>query len=78
MRDWTSLFASLGIALVATAVTGPALGSYVLFESGPVRPLALSPDGSRLFAVNTPRRDAGDPLCGGRRPGARGFGPGGA
>ena len=54
MRDWTSLLASLGIALLATAVTGPALGSYVLFESGPVRPLALSPDGSRLFAVNTP------------------------
>ncbi len=28
--------------------------SYVLFESGQVRPLALSADGSRLFAVNTP------------------------
>jgi hypothetical protein len=26
----------------------------VAFESGQVRPLALSPDGSRLFAVNTP------------------------
>ncbi|TMQ27427.1 MAG: hypothetical protein E6J90_02670, partial [Deltaproteobacteria bacterium] len=24
------------------------------FESGPVRPIALSPDGTRLFAVNTP------------------------
>ncbi len=50
-------------ALVA-AVPGPrvdALGvhsaappSFTLFESGPVRPLALSPDGSTLFAVNTP------------------------
>lgn len=29
-------------------------GSYTLFESGPVRPLALSADGTRLFAVNTP------------------------
>src|SRR5262245_34033784 len=29
-------------------------GSFVNFESGQVRPLALSPDGSRLFAVNTP------------------------
>src|SRR5262245_47539870 len=29
-------------------------GSFVNFESGHVRPLALSPDGSRLFAVNTP------------------------
>lgn len=28
--------------------------AYTLFESGQVRPLALSPDGSRLFAVNTP------------------------
>ncbi|WP_434043658.1 hypothetical protein [Sorangium cellulosum] len=28
--------------------------SYTLFESGHVRPLALSPDGSTLFAVNTP------------------------
>ncbi len=29
-------------------------GAFVNFESGHVRPLALSPDGSRLFAVNTP------------------------
>jgi DNA-binding beta-propeller fold protein YncE len=29
-------------------------GSFVNFESGQVRPLALSPDGRRLFAVNTP------------------------
>jgi len=28
--------------------------SFVEFESGPVRPLALSPDGSRLFAANVP------------------------
>ena len=28
--------------------------SFVTFESGQVRPLALSPDGTRLFAVNTP------------------------
>jgi DNA-binding beta-propeller fold protein YncE len=28
--------------------------SYTLFESGQVRPLALSPDGFTLFAVNTP------------------------
>ena len=27
---------------------------YSLFESGHVRPLALSPDGKRLYAVNTP------------------------
>ena len=28
--------------------------SFVEFESGHVRPIALSPDGSQLFAVNTP------------------------
>ncbi len=31
-----------------------ARGAFVTFESGQVRPLALSPDGSKLFAVNTP------------------------
>ena len=47
---------SIGVlgGLVATAVATPARGSFVTFESGQVRPLALSPDGSRLFAVNTP------------------------
>ncbi len=28
--------------------------SYTLFESGQVRPLALSPDGTHLYALNTP------------------------
>ena len=28
--------------------------SFVTFESSQVRPLAMSPDGTRLFAVNTP------------------------
>jgi DNA-binding beta-propeller fold protein YncE len=32
----------------------PGRPPYTLFESGPVRPLALSPDGSVLFAVNIP------------------------
>ena len=31
-----------------------ASSSFTLFESGQVRPLALSPDGQLLFAVNTP------------------------
>ncbi len=43
---------SLAVLLLAAA-TG-AQPSFVAFESGPVRPLALSPDGTRLFAVNTP------------------------
>ena len=32
----------------------PAVGDFVTFESGQVRPLALSADGTRLYAVNTP------------------------
>jgi YVTN family beta-propeller protein len=33
------------------AVTSP---SFLEFESGPVRPIAISPDGTHLFAVDTP------------------------
>lgn len=36
---------------VSAASTGP---SFVAFESGPVRPVAMSPDGTTLFAVNIP------------------------
>ena len=36
------------------AAVAAAQGSYTLFESGPVRPLALSPDGTTLFACNIP------------------------
>jgi YVTN family beta-propeller protein len=38
-------------APVKAGSNGP---SFVEFESGPVRPIALSPDGNTLFAVNTP------------------------
>ncbi len=49
-----SLFhlACLGLAL--TAAQAQAQKSFITFESGLVRPLALSPDGTKLFAVNTP------------------------
>src|SRR5690348_7822462 len=30
------------------------VAAFVTFESGQVRPLAMSPDGTHLFAVNTP------------------------
>src|SRR5262249_18192995 len=36
------------------AAPAAAQDNYTLFESGPVRPLALSPDGSRLFLCNIP------------------------
>ena len=43
------------IALLAAAPgMSEAQTSFVTFESGQVRPLALSPDGTQLFAVNTP------------------------
>jgi DNA-binding beta-propeller fold protein YncE len=43
------------LAMVGVLVGPPAArASFVTFESGQVRPLALSPDGARLFAVNTP------------------------
>jgi YVTN family beta-propeller protein len=42
--------------LLAAALAGaqPAAASFVTFETGQVRPLAMSPDGTRLFAANTP------------------------
>src|SRR6185312_4393419 len=44
------------LAPAAPAVAAPAASapSFTTFESGQVRPLALSPGGSLLFAVNTP------------------------
>ncbi len=43
------------LAVLFVLVPTAALANgYVNFESGQVRPLALSPDGTRLFAVNTP------------------------
>jgi DNA-binding beta-propeller fold protein YncE len=45
-----------GLLLLASqsAIGQPAPPTFVEFESGPVRPVALSPDGSRLFVTNTP------------------------
>ncbi len=45
--------AKLAICLSTLLASLPTSG-FVAFESGPVRPLAVAPDGSRLFAVNTP------------------------
>jgi len=45
----------LPAAFAVALATAPAWGQgFVNFESDQVRPLALSPDGSQLFAVNTP------------------------
>ena len=40
--------------LVLLSTAASAGTPFTAFESGQVRPLALSPDGSQLFAVNTP------------------------
>ncbi|MBL9101158.1 MAG: hypothetical protein JNL82_09380 [Myxococcales bacterium] len=45
--------------MAAVTLGGPSLAyaadpAFTAFESGQVRPLALAPDGKRLFAVNTP------------------------
>jgi DNA-binding beta-propeller fold protein YncE len=45
---------SLALVMVLGGAVGAAAQSFVNFESGHVRPLALSPDGTLLFAVNTP------------------------
>ena len=48
-----AVFAALLLPIVL-AVPTAAAAPYTLFESGQVRPLALSPNGKLLFAVNTP------------------------
>jgi YVTN family beta-propeller protein len=49
-------FGRVLIAAYLIATCGPASGqtTFVTFESGQVRPLALSPNGRNLFAANTP------------------------
>ncbi len=56
IRQHLRAWALAGIALLCVTASLPARSgpSFTLFESGQVRPLALSPDGKHLFAVNTP------------------------
>ena len=54
LRGWGCLGLSIMLLVVGRVLPAVAQGSFVNFESGHVRPLALSPDGSLLFAVNTP------------------------
>ena len=51
------LLASLAIGLFNRTTTARAASAgppFVEFESGPVRPVAISPDGTTLFSVNIP------------------------
>ena len=40
--------------VLASLLTAAPAAAFVTFETGEVRPLAMSPDGKTLFAVNTP------------------------
>jgi len=47
---------AVAVTALTAALSLPALGqaNFMTFESGPVRPVALSPDGSQLFVTNIP------------------------
>ncbi|HKQ92608.1 MAG TPA: hypothetical protein VJZ77_18255 [Blastocatellia bacterium] len=49
-----TLFMALDRPPKTAAIQAPPTGRFTAFESGQVRPMALSPNGARLFAVNTP------------------------
>jgi DNA-binding beta-propeller fold protein YncE len=51
MRGFGTLIAT---AIVLALAVRDGHATFTTFESGQVRPLAMSPDGSRLFATNTP------------------------
>lgn len=50
---WLTRAASIA-ACCAAPLASPAAPSFITFDTGHVRPLALSADGSTLFTVNTP------------------------
>ena len=51
---WNGAVRALLLAALVLSPVAALAQSFVNFESGQVRPLALSADGNRLFAVNTP------------------------
>jgi len=53
MYLWFTII-GLIVPVLARAELTDSTQSYTLFESGQVRPLAMSPNNRRLFAVNTP------------------------
>ncbi len=53
-RSAVTVWLGAVLAVLLSLDRRPADASFVPFESGPVRPLALSADGARLFVVNTP------------------------
>jgi YVTN family beta-propeller protein len=53
-RCRSAIVLGLSFALALVTLARDATAAFTTFESGPVRPLALSPDGRRLFVCNTP------------------------
>ena len=53
-RSHHALLPWLALAAMLLPAATSRAQSFTNFESGQVRPLAMSPDGNRLFAVNTP------------------------
>lgn len=53
-KSWLRNVPGSLVLAVFAALAGATLARAAVFESGPVRPLALSPDGTRLFVANTP------------------------
>jgi hypothetical protein len=51
---WCVAARALAAMVAMGALVAPADAAFTTFESGQVRPLALSPNGQKLFAVNTP------------------------
>ena len=45
---------ALSLLALLISPSGLPAADFIAFESGPVRPLALSPDGDMLFVANTP------------------------
>jgi YVTN family beta-propeller protein len=54
LRRQTRRVAATVACALAGFLPGHAQAAFTTFETGQVRPLALSPDGSRLYAINTP------------------------
>ena len=54
MYLWLTIIGLIVPVSMARAALTDSTQTYTLFESGQVRPLAMSPNNQRLFAVNTP------------------------
>src|SRR4051794_38722374 len=52
--QWVKIISSAVLAFLMLATPARADSNYWLFETGQVRPLAMSPDKKALFALNTP------------------------